>query len=663
MVGVIVETQGEDVLMASQSNDGQHNVTSSGNAPSADFKELLSKEVRIAPTPETLATVDVKDYQALYDKAASNLEAFWDGIARDFTWSKPWTKTMEGQTPHTRWFVDGQVNITTNCLDRHTNGSRANKTALIWVGEDGEERTYSFRELLAFTCQIANGLKSLGVKKGDRVCIYLPLTPEGIATMLACARLGAIHSVVYAGLGSGALRARIEDAQAQVIVTADVGYRRGKVTNLKAIVDEAVKDLDVVKKVVVYRRGTPAIPLDSKRELDFYELVHAQSPTCEAEIMESEDPLFMLYTSGSTGAPKGCVYVHGGYMVGTAYFMKLAFDLKEDDIYWCMSDIGWIVGHSTMVYGPWGNGTTVLAREGAPDYPTPGIVWATIEKYQVTKLFTAPTTLRMFMKFGPHYPESHSQESLRLIICAGEPLNPEALLWAKAHIGKGKIPICDNWWQTETSAPTIGTLPSMEVRVGRAGKPLPGYGKIMVLDRTGKPVGPHEGGLLVIEGSWPQMFRTIWKNESRYLDYWRTLPPYYTAGDVATIDEDGYIAVLGRADDVLNVAGHRIGTADVESALVSHPAVAEVGVIGKPDPIKGESIKAFVTLKVGQTPSDTLKQQLVEHVRRELGPIATPSELEFVASLPKTRSGKIMRRVLKARELGTNPGDLTTIEE
>ena len=644
--------------MAPQSNDGQQQ---SSNAD--DFRQLLTKEEHFAPSAEMLSRVDVKDYQALYDKAASNLEAFWDEIAQEFEWVKPWSRVLEGTAPGAKWFIDGQVNITTNCLDRHAQGSRANKTALLWVGEDGEERTYTFLELLALTCQVANGLHSLGVKKGDRVCIYLPLTPEGIVTMLACARIGAIHSVVYAGLGSGALRSRIEDAEARVVVTSDIGYRRGKVTQLKSIVDEAVKDLDLVEKVVVYRRANPAVPLDPTREVDFYELCNSQATTCPAEIMESEDPLFMLYTSGSTGAPKGCVYTHGGYMVGAAYYIKLAFDLKEDDIYLCMSDIGWIVGHSAMVYGPLANGTTILVREGAPDYPNPGIIWEVVAKYGVTKLFTAPTALRMFMKFGPQYPKAHDLKSLRLIVCAGEPLNPEAYLWARTHIGdNGRVTICDNWWQTETAAPTVATLPSMEVRLGRAGKPLPGY-TTKVLDRSGQPVGINQGGYLVIEGAWPQMFRTIWKNEERYLDYWRTVPPYYTAGDVATVDDAGYIAVLGRFDDVMNVAGHRIGTADVESALVSHPAVAEAGVISKPDAMKGEAIKAFVTLKVGQTPSDELHKSLIEHVRRELGPIATPSEIDFVAGLPKTRSGKIMRRVLKARELGTEVGDLTTIEE
>jgi acetyl-CoA synthetase len=453
------------------------------------------------------------------------------------------------------------------------------------------------------------------------------------------------------------------DAEAKVLITTDIGYRRGKPTPLKSIADEAAVGADCLEKIIIHRRATPAAELNPEREVDFYELVNAQATTCPAQVMEAEDPLFILYTSGTTGMPKGCVYVHGGYMVGTAYYVKLAFDMKEDDVYWCMSDIGWIVGHSAMVYGPFGNGTTVLIREGSPDYPNPGVVWEIVEKYKVSKVFTAPTSLRMFMKFGPQYPAAHDLSSLQLIICAGEPLNPEALIWAREHIGDhGRVPICDNWWQTETAGPTIGTLPSMEVRAGRAGKPLPGY-KARVVDSQGEPVGPLKGGLLILDGAWPQMFRNVWHDPNRYLAYWETIPPYYTAGDVATVDEDGYIAVLGRADDVMNVAGHRIGTADVESALVSHAAVAEAGVIGKPDEIKGEAIKAFVTLKVGFTASPELKKALIEHVRKELGPIATPSELEFVASLPKTRSGKIIRRLIKAREMGIDPGDLSTIEE
>ena len=644
-----------------ESHHDYHTMSDFSASQEPDFQHLFRKADRLPLEQEAVAMSSVKDYQALYDEAARDLEGFWEKIAQEFSWAKPWKRVLEGQAPDTRWFVDARLNITINCLDRHVQGSRAQKRALIWIGEDGTERIYTFSELLALVCQIANGLRALGVKRGDRICIYLPLSPEGVATMLACARLGAIHSVVYAGLGSSALRGRIEDAQARVVVTADAGYWRGKRTPLKAIVDEAVKRLSCVEKVVVWRRETPLVVLDPVREVDFYELCRPQSITCPAEMVGSEDPLFLLYTMGATGTPKGCLFVHGGYMVGTAYYTRLAFDLKEDDIYWCMSDIGWIVGHSTMVYGPWAHGTTVLIREGAPDYPRADTVWSLIEKYRVTKVFTAPTVIRMFMKFGPQHPASHDLSSLRLVICAGEPLNPDALLWAREHIGRGKAAIRDNWWQTETAGPTIGTLLCMEVLPGSAGKPLPGY-TVKIVDHNGQAVKPHQGGLLVMEGSWPQMFRTLWGDHERYLDYWRIVPPFYTTGDVATVDEDGYIAVLGRADDVMNVAGHRIGTADVESALLSHPAVAEAGVIGKPDTLKGERIKAFVTLKIGQESSIELKAQLIERVRHELGPIATPSELEFVAMLPKTRSGKIMRRVLKARELGIDPGDLTTLE-
>jgi acetyl-CoA synthetase len=538
---------------------------------------------------------------------------------------------------------------------------RGEKRALVWLGEDGTERVYTFADLLREVGKLANGLRHLGVGKGDRVAIYMPLVPEAMIAMLACARIGAVHSVIYAGLGAGAIRDRVRDAAAKVLLCSDVGYRRGKPVALKPIADEALADLPGVAHVVVHRRAMPRAEL-RPGEIDFEDLCAGRPADCPAEVMDSEDWLFILYTSGSTGKPKGCAYVHGGYMVGATHLWKLLCDVRDDDLYWCTSDIGWIVGHSIMVYGPWCNGTTILVREGAPDFPHPGIVWQVIARHRVTKLFTAPTALRMFMRLGAEWPAKYDLSSLQLLACAGEPLNPEALRWAHAEVMQGRGPVLDNWWQTETAAPVIGTLPSMPARAGKVGKSLPGY-RVEVLTPAGEPVPPNTGGLLCLRGPWPSMFRTVWGDHARYEEYFTRIPGVYVAGDVATIDEDGYVTVLGRADDVLNVAGHRIGTADVESALVSHPAVGEAAVIGKPDPLKGEAIKAFVLLRAGHEAGDALRTALVAHVRRVLGPIATPAEIEFVTRLPKTRSGKIMRRVLKAQELGQDPGDLTTIEE
>ncbi len=628
----------------------------------SSFQAHLTAETVIAPPPEFVARTNAPDYDALYNRAAQNPEAYWEEQARQFEWFRPWTKVREIDYPFAKWFVGAQCNITVNCLDRHANGERKNKVALLFLSEDGQERIYTYAMLSRRVQQAANALKALGVGKGDRVCIYMPLTPEGIIAMLACARIGAVHSVVYAGLGHTALRSRIQDAQAKVILTADIGVRRGRAVQLKEIVDEAVKGLDFVQKIAVYRRGEPKIELDPARELDWNELCDAQPGVCPPEIMDANDPLFILYTSGTTGQPKGVVYTHGAFVVGVTPTWKLACDIKEDDIYWCTSDIGWIVGHSIMVYGPFANGTTCVVREGAPDWPDPGVVWSVVEKYGVTKIYTAPTAVRMFMKFGEEYPNKYDLSSLRLVNCAGEPLNPEAWQWFYRVIGKGRVPLVDNWWQTETAAPTIGTWPCMASKPGRAGKPFPGI-EADVLDRQGRPVGVNEGGFLVLKGFWPYLMSTIYGDADRYRQYFDTIEGVYTAGDVATKDADGYYMVLGRADDVVNVAGHRIGTADVESALVSHPAVAEAAAIGKPDVVRGESIKAFVTLRVGQQPSDELKAALIRHVREEAGPIAAPSELDFVTSLPKTRSGKIMRRLLKARELGLDPGDITTLEE
>lgn len=631
--------------------------------PKADtFAGLLKSGATIPPPVSLGASALVPDYETCYKGALADPEAYWDRVARtEVSWFKRYESVLEWEYPNARWFVGGQCNICYNALDRHADGDRKNKAALIWLGEDGEERVFTFQMLRRQVARLAGGLRQLGVRKGDRVVIYMPLTPEGIMAMLACARIGAIHSVVYAGLGAGALRQRIEDAQAKVVLCSDVGFRRGKRVGLKSIVAEATEGNPLVEQVVVHRRTEPFLELN-EGELDWNDLLAMGDYNTPCEIMESEDWLFILYTSGSTGTPKGTAYTHGGYMVGTQHLWRMACDIREDDIYWCTSDIGWIVGHSIMVYGPLCNGTTIVVREGAPDYPHPGIFWEIVERLQVTKMYTAPTALRMFMRMGAEYPARFDLSSLKVLNCAGEPLNPEAQVWAYEHIMGGRGPILDNWWQTETAAPTIGTFPSMAAKPGRAGKPFPGI-IAEVLDHGGSPVGVNQGGLLCLRGPWPHMFRTIWGAHHRYEQYWNTVPGVYTAGDVATVDEDGYIMVLGRSDDVLNVAGHRVGTADVESALVSHPSVGEAAVIGKPDPIKGEAIKAFVILRSRQPASDQLALSLIAHVRHQLGGIAAPAEIEFVSRLPKTRSGKIMRRVLKAQELGLDPGDLTTIEE
>jgi acetyl-CoA synthetase len=631
------------------------------SAENARIEALLSSGEAIAPPERTIHEAHVKDYEDLYQRSIRNIPAFWEEIAKELEWFAPWSTVLDWQYPHHKWFVGAKCNITHNCLDRHVRAGNGGRQALIWLGEDGEEQIYTFAELLAYTNRVANALKSLGVGKGDRVCLYMPLTPEALATMLGCARVGAIHSIIYAGLGAGSLRSRLDDAQAKVLVMTDAGYRRGKVVNLKAIADEAVEGLDYLQHIVVHRRRGET-QLDPQRHVEFHELVDRQSTECAPEIMDSEDPLFLLYTSGTTGRPKGPVYVHGGYNVGTYYMTKIAYDLHPDDIWWCMSDIGWIVGHSSMVYGPWANGVTNVVREGAPDYPHPGIVWELMDRYGVTKFHAAPTTIRMWMRMGKEHIEPYDLSTVKLALCAGEPLNPEAYQWAYRYISRGRFPILDNWWQTETAMANIGTLPVLPAKPGWVGKPMPGV-IAEVVNRNGEPIPPHTGGFLTLQGPWPHLMRTIWQDDERYQSYWNTMPNRYFAGDVAVRDEDGYISVLGRADDVVNVAGHRIATADVESALVSHPAVAEAGVIGKPDALKGEAIKAFVTLRTGYEWSDALSAELVEHVRHVLGGLATPAELEYAPKLPKTRSGKIMRRVLKARELGIDPGDITTIEE
>ncbi len=626
--------------------------------------DRFSQEAEVIDPPAHVSdNAFLQDYAGEYQRSIDDPEAFWSGVASELEWFKPWDRVFSWDYPTFKWFEGATCNITHNCLDRHVNSWRKNKAAFIWLGEDGEERVFTYGRLSQLVNRFANGLRSLGVGKGDRVVIYMPLAPEGVIAMLACARVGAVHSVVYAGFSVGALRDRITDAQAKVVITADVGYRRGNLVDLKGITDEAVDGLDLVQHVVYWQRREKK-ELGPK-EVDFDDLVASSSPHCAPEVMDSEDPLYILYTSGTTGRPKGVVHVHGGYMVGTYYHLKTFWDIKDDDVFWCTSDIGWVVGHSYIVYGPLIAGATTVFREGAIDYPHPGIAYETIEKYGVNVIFTAPTAVRMLMRYGEEYPLKYDLTSLRFLTCAGEPLNPEAQRWAYQYLcGSGQWGyMVDNWWQTETGGPCLGTLAIMPSKPGKVGRQLPGV-VADVVDMEGQPVTePNKGGMLVLQKPFPHMFRTVFGDPERYAQDWERLPGYYFTGDVALKDEDGYFMVVGRADDVLNVAGHRIGTAEVESALVSHAAVAEAAVIGKPDALRGESIKAFVSLRVGHSPSDEMVGTLRNHVRHELGPIAVPAEIDFAPTLPKTRSGKIMRRLLKARELGLDPGDITTLEE
>ena len=625
---------------------------------------LLQETSEIEPPAWLVENANIQDYESEYKRSTEDPEGFWSEVASELDWYKPWTRVFEWDYPNFKWFPDGECNITYNCLDRHLKDGRKNKAAFVWIGEDGSEKVLTYGRLAQLVNRMANGLRSLGVGKGDKVIIYMPLTPEGAISMLACARIGAVHSVVYAGFSVGALRQRILDAEAKVVITADFGYRRGKPVALKDISDEASKDIDHLKHIVVWRRETKDTPLMEK-EVDFDELLASGGVDCEPEVMNAEDPLFILYTSGTTGKPKGVVHVHGGFMVGTYYHFRAFWDMKEDDVYWCTSDIGWVVGHSYIVYAPLLYGATTVFKEGAPDYPDPGAFYNVIEKYGVNVMFTAPTVLRMLMRYGESYAKNYDLRSLRLLTCAGEPLNPEAQKWAYEHLcGNGEWGyIVDNWWQTETGGPCLGTLPIMKVKPGRVGRPLPGV-EMDIVDREGVPITePDKGGFLVIKRPFPSFFRTVYGDASRYDKDWNTIPGFYFSGDVALRDADNYYMVVGRADDVLNVAGHRIGSAEVESALVSHPAVAEAAVIGKPDEIKGEQIKGFVTLRAGESGSDEMVKALKLHVRKELGPIAVPTEIDFTPVLPKTRSGKIMRRLLKARELGLDPGDITTLED
>jgi acetyl-CoA synthetase len=629
--------------------------------------ERLQKDEQVIPAPVWLARQATIPNDAIERSWAENdSDGFWAEKAKGVDWMKPFHTVSQIEGSQHAWFLGGQLNASVNCIDRHL-AERRNKVALIWVSEDGEEQSYTYGRLYRETNRFANALKRLGVKKGDRVVLYMPLTPEGVVSMLACARIGAIHSVVYAGMGSGALQQRIEDSGARVVVCSDFTFRRGKKVPLKPIVDDAVRAISNVEYVVVHRRGSrpgdPPYTFESDRERDFYDIQEPRDIHCAPEPMEAEDPLFILYTSGTTGKPKGVVHATGGYLVGVTYLARSFFQMTDRDIYWSTSDIGWIVGHSFIVYGPLSCGVTVFCREGVPDYPSPEVTWELCERYGVNLMFTAPTAVRMWMGHGDKAPAKYDLSRLRLVACAGEPLNPEAHLWAQKHlVGQSNGMVVDNWWQTEIAAPVLGTLPSFEARPGKVGKPLPGV-QAAIVDAQGQPVPNGQGGLLVLKRPLPYMMRTVWGDRARYEHAFTQIPGCYTAGDIAVRDDDGYFAVLGRADDVMNVAGHRIGTADVEGALVRHPSVAEAAVIGLPDELKGERIKAFVVLRSGHEPSAGLIGSLKDQVRHDLGPIATPSEIEIRTSLPKTRSGKIVRRYLKAVEMGADPGDLSTLAD
>ncbi|MFN4231651.1 acetate--CoA ligase [Thermus sp.] len=631
---------------------------------------VLKEERVFYPSEEFRSKAHIKseeEYQRLYEESLKDPQGFWGRVASELHWFEPWQKVLEGELPHAKWFVGGKTNLSYNALDRHVHTWRRNKAALIWEGEPGEERVLTYHDLWREVQKFANVLKRLGVRKGDRVTIYLPMVPEAAIAMLACARIGAIHSVVFGGFSSGALAERIRDAEAKVLITADGGYRRGQIVPLKQNADEALKEVSTVEHVVVVRRTGEEIPWTPGRDHWWHELMEAASDRAEAEPMEAEEPLFILYTSGSTGKPKGVLHTLGGYMTYVYLTTKLVFDLKDEDVYWCTADVGWITGHSYVVYGPLLNGATTVMYEGAPNWPEPDRFWQIVDKYGVNILYTAPTAIRAFMKWGEGWPLRHRLDSLRLLGTVGEPINPEAWLWYYQVIGKGRCPIVDTWWQTETGGIMITTLPGAHpMKPGHAGKPFFGV-KPEILDSQHKPVeSPDEGGHLCITRPWPSMLRTVWGDPDRFLQqYFSQHPGNYFTGDGARRDKDGYYLILGRVDDVLNVAGHRLGTMEIESALVSHPAVAEAAVVGRPDPLKGEAIVAFVTLKEGHAPSEALRDELKAHVAKVIGPIARPDEVRFTDALPKTRSGKIMRRLLRQIAAGEQEikGDTSTLED
>lgn len=634
----------------------------------ADIDSLLQED-RVFPPPASFsATAHIptaRHYDEICAAAAADPEGFWAGIATELDWLTPWRQVLDWKPPFSKWFVGATTNLSHNCLDRHLNSARRNKAALIWEGEPGDSLTLTYQQLHREVCKFANVLKGLGVKKGDRVGIYLPMIPEAAVAMLACARIGATHSVVFGGFSAEALRDRMNDAQASLVITADGGYRRGAVVPLKANVDEALEETPSVENVVVVRRTGDTVSMKGGRDRWWHDLMEEASDVCPAEPLDSEHPLFILYTSGTTGKPKGVVHTTGGYMVHTYITSKWVFDLKEQDTYWCTADIGWVTGHSYVVYGILANGATTVMYEGAPNWPENDRVWQIIDKYGVSILYTAPTAIRAFIKWGSEFPRRHRLDSLRLLGSVGEPINPEAWMWYHREIGKERCPIVDTWWQTETGGMLITPIPGVTpTKPGSATRPFPGIAA-EVLTREGQPVGDNQGGYLVIKKPWPGMMRTIYGDPERFVQtYWSQIDGVYFTGDGARRDADGYFWVMGRIDDVVNVSGHRLGTMEIESALVSHPAVAEAAVVGRPDDLKGQAIAAFVTLEAGQQASEELRQQLRVHVAHEIGAFAKPDDIRFSDALPKTRSGKIMRRLLRDIAAGNETvGDTTTLED
>ena len=622
------------------------------------------------PAQAIIDAAHVPDYDALRAEADADPSAFWEARARELLdWYEPWEKVLDdSEAPFFKWFTGARTNVVLNALDRHQTNAMRNKIALVWEGEDGALRTFSYFALNREVCQFANVLKSMGVQKGDRVTIYMPRIPELMMAMLATAKIGAVHSVVYGGFSVEALAERIEDSESRILITADGGYLRGKTVPLKDIADEALQRCGTVEHVVVIRRIGGKIHMEQDRDYYYDELMSlpvaraTSGDKCETEVMDAEDPLFLLYTSGTTGKPKAILHTHGGYQVGIATTLKYAFDLKPEDRWWCAADPGWITGHSYIVYGPLILGATSIMYEGAPTYPYPDRWWRIVERYGVNILYTAPTAIRGLMRFGDAWVRKRDTSTLRLLGTVGEPINPEAWRWYHEVVGKGECPIIDTWWQTETGAFMITPVPSFPLKPGSGTRPFPGI-KAEILDEDGKPVSPGEEGKLVITTPWPSMLRGIYKDPERYVQqYWSTYEGKYLTGDSAKVDEDGYFWIIGRVDDVIKVSGYRLGTAEIESGLVSHDAVAEAAAIAIPDEVKGNVIHAYVILRAGFRGSPELAKELKDHVGHEVGPIAKPARIEFVESLPKTRSGKIMRRLLKARAQGLPEGDTSTLE-